>query len=774
MNAFRFLLAPLAASIALTIPGHGAGDVDFRKIAPKITKNVGELLERAHYSRRKLDDAVSKQLLKNYLERLDYNHLFFTQKDVDNFNAKYATTLDDDIMAGNVDPAIQIFKVFKERLEARVIKVKEGLNGKFEFKGERTVEMNRQKSPWPKDEADSDALWLDRLEGEMLDRTLMDDKAEPPAKVINRRYDQLLRNIREQGDEDVIATFLSVLSETYDPHSEYMSRSQLDSFNINMSLQLVGIGAVLTSEEGYAKIRELVPGGPADMDGRLKVGDRVAAVAQGESAYVETLDLKLDKVVEMIRGKEDTVVKLRVIPVGATDPAARKVIEIVRKKVKLKEQEAKAEIVDRILPDGTKQRLGWIILPSFYADMQHSGAEGAKSTTKDVLALLERLKKENIQGLVMDLRRDGGGSLEEAVNLTGLFIKKGPVVIARDSNGTENALRDKDPGVSYDGPMIVLTNKLSASASEIFAAALQDYNRALVVGDSSTFGKGTVQTMVELGNIMALSLSGRDGGNEAGALKLTIQKFYRVSGGSTQLQGVLSDIKLPSIWDSPDIGESALKAPMPFDTIRPAAYDKQERQLFKQELKQRSSGRVAADQEFQWIQDDIDRGRKRIAENKVSLNEKVRRAELEEDKARKEKIKGDRAKLPPANEIVYSVTLDNVAKPELEIKKEKKDESREPHAVNPDVKTPPDAKTPEIKKEEPKKDSEPKKDAEPKKISDDEDDEEEAEATPKVDPVRKETLNILTDLVDFTKKGPPATASTQPGGTAATVPERKQ
>lgn len=772
MNAFRFLLAPLAVSIGLSLPGHSAGEPDFRKIAPKITKNVGELLERAHYSRRKLDDAVSKQLLKNYLERLDYNHLFFTQKDVDGFNAKYATTLDDDIMAGNVDPALRIFAVFKERLESRVTKVKEALNGKFEFNGEQTVEMNRQKSPWPKDQADADQLWKARIEGEMLDRTLMEDKAEPPVKVITRRYDQLLRNIREQGDEDVIATFLSVLSETYDPHSEYMSRSQLDSFNINMSLQLVGIGAVLTSEEGYAKIRELVPGGPADMDGRLKVGDRVTAVAQGESAFVETLDMKLDKVVEMIRGKEDTVVKLRVIPVGATDPAARKVIEIVRKKVKLKEQEAKAEIVDRVLPDGTKQRLGWIILPSFYADMQHSGAEGAKSTTKDVLALLERLKKENIQGLVMDLRRDGGGSLEEAVNLTGLFIKKGPVVIARDSNGTENALRDKDPTVAYDGPMIVLTNKLSASASEIFAAALQDYNRALVVGDSSTFGKGTVQTMVELGNIMALSLSGRDGGNEAGALKLTIQKFYRVSGGSTQLQGVMSDIKLPSIWDSPEIGESALKAPMPFDTIRPAVYEKQERQLFKQELKQRSSGRVAADQEFQWIQEDIDRGRKRIAENKVSLNEKVRRAELEEEKSRKERIKNERAKLPAANEVVYSVTLDNVAKPELEIKKDKKED---PHAAKPDTKTP-DAKKeepkkePEVKKDEAKKDSEPKKDAAPAAKDEDEEDEE-AEA-PKVDPVRNETLNILIDLVEFTKKGPPATASTQPGGTAAS--ERKQ
>ena len=737
MNAFRFLLAPLAASIALTLPTYGGTDQDFRKIAPKIAKNVGELMERAHYSRRKLDDAVSKQFLKNYLERLDYNHLFFTQKDVDGFNAKYSTTLDDDIMLGNVDPALKIFELFKKRVEDRVAKAKELIGQKYDFTSDRTVEMNRQKSPWPKDEAEADQLWKDRIEGELLDRTLMDDKAETPVKVLNRRYDQLLRNLREQGDEDIIANFLSVLSETYDPHSEYMSRSQLDSFNINMSLQLVGIGAVLTSEEGYAKIRELVPGGPADMDGHIKVGDRVSAVAQGDSPFVETLDMKLDKVVEMIRGKEDTVVKLKVIPVASTDPAERKVIEITRKKVKLKEQEAKAEIVDRTMPDGTKLRLGWIILPSFYADMQHSGTEGAKSTTKDVLALLERLKKENIQGLVMDLRRDGGGSLEEAVNLTGAFIKKGPVVVAKDSNGRQNVLRDKDPLLAYDGPMIVLTNKLSASASEIFAAALQDYNRALIVGDSTSFGKGTVQTMVELGNVMALSLNGRENGNEAGALKLTIQKFYRVSGGSTQLQGVVSDIKLPSLWDSTDIGESALKGPMPYDTIDPVAYDKVERPLFKSELKVRSTGRVAADEEFQWIQDDIDRAKKRIAENKVSLNEKVRRKEVEEEKARKDSRTTERAKLKKQAETVYAVTLDNAAKPELELKKEKKDDKADAH-----------------------------KNGETKKPADDDDDDD-VEA-PRIDPIRNETLNILGDLIDYTKKGVPATAQAQP----ATDPAR--
>ncbi len=732
MNVLRCLIVPVFASLVFTPFARAGNDADFKKIAPKVAQTVGELLEKAHYSRRRLDDSVSRQLLKNYLERLDYNHLFFTQKDVDGFSAKYATTLDDSIMAGDLDPSVKIFDVYRKRVEDRVVVVKGLLGQSYDFSGTRTVELNRQKSPWPKDAAEADQIWKDRIEGELLDRTLMNDKVDPPAKIVLRRYDQLLRSLHEQSNEDVMAGFLSVLCETYDPHSEYMSRSQLDTFNINMILELKGIGAVLTSEDGYAKIRELVPGGPADLSGKLKVGDRIAAVAQGDSGFVETVDMKLDKVVEMIRGKEDTVVVLRVIPANATDPSARKVIEITRKKVKLKEQEAKAEIVDRKLPDGKTVRIGWIILPSFYADMQKSGSKDAKSTTKDILVLLERLKKENIQGLVMDLRRDGGGSLEEAVNLTGLFIKSGPVVMARDSNNRNSVLRDRDKTLVYDGPMLVVTNKLSASASEIFAAALQDYNRAVIVGDSTTFGKGTVQTMVELGNIIPLSLSGKSSGNEAGALKLTIQKFYRISGGSTQLQGVSADVKLPSLWDQADIGEVALKNPMPYDTIEPAVYDKWELPLFKAELKQRSTARVAADEEFQWVLEDMTRLKTRVAENKVSLNEKIRRAELDEDKGRKEKRTSERAKLTPANDVVYAVTLDNAAEPELQVKKEKK-----------------------IVKETTAKKTDKTADGE------DEDGELAAdEAAAKIDPIRNESINILKDLIELSRN-PPATASTE-------------
>lgn len=682
---------------------------------------VGRLLEQGHYSRKKLDDSMSKLLLKNYLESLDYNHLFFTQVDVDGFTKKYATTLDDDILLGNPEPAFTIYNVYKKRVEDRVAKVKELIGKTYDFKSDRTVEINRQKAAWPKDEAEADQIWRDRVENELLAEQLSKTEKNPVERI-TKRYDRLLRSLREQTREDVVKIFLSTLSQTYDPHSEYLSKSEMENFSINMRLSLVGIGAVLQSDEGYAKIMELVPGGPASKDGRIKVGDRVSAVAQGDKEFVDTVDMKLDKVVEMIRGKKDTLVRLQVLPVNATDPSVRKIIEIKRDEIKLKEQEAKAELVERTMPDGSVQKLGWIILPSFYADMDRSGSPNAKSTTKDVLALVNRLKQEGINGLVMDLRRDGGGSLEEAVNLTGLFIKRGPVVQAKDANGLPHVSRDKDSNIAYDGPMIVLTNRLSASASEIFSAALQDYGRAVVIGDSSTFGKGTVQTMLEIGRVMPFL----GGGNEAGALKLTIQKFYRIAGGSTQLKGVIPDIKLPSSTDHPEIGESAMKGPLQYDTIDPVPFERWSGALFKNELNTRSSARVAKDQEFKYIVEDKGLVQKRLDENRISLNLDKRKAEIDEEKARKESRKTARAKATPSAEKRFTITLDNVANPELEPFSEKKE-----------------SKPLAARLEE-----------------DDDGDDAEGDVPGKsVDAIRNETLNVLSDLIQL-NQGPKTAQAT--------------
>lgn len=699
----------------------------------QVAISVGQLLERGHYSRRKLDDELSRRLLTNYIESLDYNHLFFTQQDVDGFTKKYATSLDDDILLGNVNPAFEIYDLYAKRVEERIAKIKSLLTDKFTFNSNKTIALNRQKLPWPKDETEADQLWHDRIEGEFLQEKLNAHPIDPPVKVLTRRYNQFQRNLSEQTHEDVVKFFLNALAQTYDPHSEYMSKSDLENFNIQMRLSLVGIGAVLKSEDGYAKITELVPGGPAQVEGHLKVGDRITAVAQGDEEFLDTVGMKLDKVVEKIRGKEGTHVRLQVIPSHAADPSIQKVIEIVRDKVKLKDQAAKAELIETPNSDGTVQRLGWITLPSFYAEMENPSMPDAASTTSDVQRLLIRLKKENIAGLVIDLRKNGGGSLDEVIRLTGLFTKKGPVVQVKDANGNRRVQKTTQTPMIYDGPMIVLINRLSASASEIFAAALQDEGRALIVGDEHTFGKGTVQTMIEIGRYIPFLGSEN---NQAGALKLTIQKFYRIAGGSTQLHGVASDIHLPSLYDRSEIGEAALHDPLPYDEVPAASYDRYNGSLFAKQLRSRSQARVASSPEFKYIHEDLDMINKRIAENKISLNEAVRRGEIADEKARKAKRTAERAKRKEAPQKLYAITLDNSENPGLEPVKNEK----------------PVAKADESKEA---------KDLDNK----DPDDEEDADTNgkPEVDPVRNETLNILNDMVSLTH-APKTVSASKVGG----------
>ncbi len=435
------LSALIACSLALAIILPARPVLSAETDPGQISIAVGRLLEQAHYTRRKLDADLSKLFLKNYLEAIDYNHLFFTQKDIDAFNAKYATELSDDILLGNPNAAFEIWDVYSKRVEDRVAKVKELLKQDYTFTSDRTIQPDRTKAPWPADDAAADQLWRDRIEGELLQEKLIVHPVEPGLKVVTRRYNQLLKNLHDTSRDDVAKTFFSILAQTYDPHSEYMSKDDLTSFNILMRNSLVGIGAVLRSDEGYAKIMDLVEGGPAKMSGKLKVGDRISAVAQGSDEFVDVVDMKLDKVVDLIRGKKGTTVRMKVISAHSTDI---KVVEIVRDEVKLKEQDAKAELIELEDSNGQPRKLGWIRLPAFYADMEHPGPD-AKSTTKDVLILLNRLKQENISGLIIDLRNNGGGSLDEAVNLTGLFTKKGPVVQTKDSKWQHPRLQEPLP-----------------------------------------------------------------------------------------------------------------------------------------------------------------------------------------------------------------------------------------------------------------------------------------------------------------------------------------
>ena len=655
-----FLLAGLiAAAGLLPAPLVARGSVDPGQVAI----SVARWLEQGHYTREKLDEKMSAKFLQTYLTTLDYNKLYFTQGDIGEFEQKYSTTLGDSVLRGDLGPAREIFARFKQRVEDRVTKNKKLAQKKYGFDTSRTAEINRQEAPWPKNQEEADRIWQSRIEAELLKEELAELKLRPPQETVTRRYDQVLRNVREMEDDDVIKTFLSALAQSYDPHSEYLSPSDLENFQISMKLSLVGVGAVLSSEDGYAKVKEIVPGGPADRDGRLGVSDRIAAVAQGDEEFEDVVDMKLDKVVEKIRGRKGTVVRLLVIPSDATDPSKRKIIDIRRDEVKLKDQEAKAEVLDLGEQGGRPTRIGWITLPSFYANMENRGTP--KSTTQDVTSLLARLKREGIQGLIIDLRRDGGGSLEEAINLTGLFIPKGPVVQAKDSNGKITVSQDTNPDVTYSGPLMVLTNRLSASASEIFAAALQDYGRAVVLGDERTFGKGTVQTVLDLGRLMSpFSLGTAD----AGALKLTIQKFYRVRGGSTQLNGVESDIILPSLTDNSEIGEGSLKNRLAYDEVAPVkiADSMAATPLFLNDLRARSAARVAADPEFGYTLDDMHRVREKMDQNTISLNEQVRRKELVEDKQRKEGRDKERQSRGPALGVqAYELTLDDLSAPKL-------------------------------------------------------------------------------------------------------------
>src|SRR5438477_1039818 len=729
--SFRSLIALPATLLAAAII---ATPVLAKTDSGNVAMSVGRLLEEGHYTHQALNDEVSKKFLKTYLELLDFSHLFFTQQDVDMLTAKYGTSLDDDVLLGNLKPAYEIYDLYTKRVDDRVAKIKEQLTQPDDFKSNATIELSRQKAPWPKDEADADQIWHGRIESELLQEHLSEHPIEPGPKLIAKRYERLARNVHEEDKDEQVKLFLDALAQAYDPHSEYLSKADLKNFSINMGLSLVGIGAMLRTEDGYAKIESLVPGGPAQTDGRLKVGDRITAVAQGNGEFNDVRDMRLDKVVEQIRGKKGTKVRLLVIPADSPDPSKRKTVDLVRDEIKLKDQEARADIIIKKNENGEPVKLGWITLPSFYADMDRH----QKSTTKDVLQLLKRLKKENISGLIVDLRRNGGGSLEEAIALTGLFLKSGPIVQTKSSNGNIVVSSDPDPGIAYTGPMIVLTSRQSASASEIFAAALQDYGRAVIVGDKNTFGKGTVQTILEIGRFTSL-LGSRS--QEDGALKLTIQKFYRVAGGSTQLHGVASDIVLPTLSDLPEFGEGALKNCLPYDEVPKARYTKwtEGRGLFIDELKRRSEARVQVNPEFHYVMEDMDRLRKRLDENRISLNEDTRRAELNEDKIRKETRAKERLARQDEQMQMIRLTLDNVDKPNLQpilfpgkLAANKKNGNKVAPEAAPDA------------------DSE--SDSDSLGTNDD------GSKEPAIDPERDETLNILKDLVDLNRA--PTTAST--------------
>jgi len=628
----------------------------------EITRLTSRILEKSQFAHHPLDDELAGKFLDRYLDTLDGQHMLFLQSDVDEF-ARFKSTLAQATRRdGDSSPARVIFARYLERLDQRAAYVAELLRTeRFDFSNDERYSYDRKDAPRPANLTAAQQLWRLHLRSEYLQEKLSGKKEGEIAQILTRRCGRQAQTMRKLDDQTILGSYLNALAHVYDPHSDYMGHEEMQSFGALMNLSLVGIGASLQSDDGYCKIREIVPGGPAARSGQLKIGDRIVGVAQENGELTDLVDMPLPQAVELIRGKKGTTVRLTIIPAAAADDATRKTVSIVRDEIKLEDQQAKASVVDLPGEKGGTQRIGVIDLPGFY-----SGGPGNSepSATKDVARLLKKLKQESVTGIILDIRRNGGGSLDEAINLTGLFIPSGPVVQVRGPNGQVEVGTDDDGATLYDGPLLVLTSRFSASASEILAGALQDYGRALIVGDSSTFGKGTVQTIMPLAQIM--EREGFTPAEDPGALKTTISKFYRPSGKSTQIEGVESDLVLPSLTDIPEISESEMQNPLPWDTVSSALFASRDRVgPYLSTLRARSTQRIAKDPDFIELQKDREQLRRTREAKSISLNEAERRREKAELQARMEARKKERAARVSTQPSTYEITLKNVDAPGL-------------------------------------------------------------------------------------------------------------
>jgi len=621
----------------------------------EIGRTVGKIIEKNHYLQEPITPEMSQRWLSNYFLALDPMHLFFLQSDIDEFTAKYGNYLGDlllhtDNEENAISPAFEIFNRYMLRLDENVTLAEKLVNTKFDFTKDETFAIRTIKSPWITDEAASQAIWRSQVKYDLLNGRL--EKKAPSESVarISKRYASLLREGVEEDDMDVLELYLSALTHAYDPHSDYFQPDAAQDFNIQaIDHSVTGIGASLRQDDGYTVIEEIIPGGPADLDKRLQAGDRILAVGQGTSEPVDAVNMKLNRVVDMIRGLKGSVVRLVIAPTGTVDGAIHKEIVLKRDVVSIKDSLAKAHVIEHALPGGGTEKLGLIDLHDFY-----------KNTASDCAKLIQRLKQENVAGIILDLRSNGGGLLDQAVDLTGLFVNHEPVVQIRRSDGRIDALPSEDTMQIYDGPLLVMVNKLSASATEITAAALQDYGRAIIVGDQSTYGKGTVQTMVPLDQCMPIGFPSQP---SPGNLKLTVQKFYRIAGGSTQQKGVVPDIILPSVLDALKFGETTMQYYLPYDEVPKVPFDYLNlTSAYLPALREQSATRVAASPDFNYVRQDIAYYRKKVQDSSASLNEAVRLKEQDDQNALKAPKDKDLEARKSTRDKNLDLTLDMVDK----------------------------------------------------------------------------------------------------------------
>lgn len=653
-----------ALALALNATGFGTRVPDSGSEEANVTRLTARLLEGSQFSHHRLDNELAAKFLDRYLDALDGEHLLFLQSDVDKFDAFRPQLAEMTRQSGDTRPAHAIFARFLERLRQQVSYVTNLLQSEtFDFSGHDQYALDREHAPRPRNLAEAQQLWRQHLRFEFLQEKLADKKTEEIVHTLSHRYTRFQQTMSRFNSDAVIALYLNALAHVYDPHSDYLGHEQMESLSMAMNLSLFGVGATMQAEDGYCKVHEVMPGGPAARSGLLKPGDRIVAVAQGGGEPVDVVDLPLPQAVELIRGPKGTTVRLTLIPSGADD-STRKTVSLIRDEIKLEDQRVKARIVDLPRGIGGTRRVGVIDLPSFYESMDGAKGGSHESATEDVVRLLSKLKAQHVQGVILDLRHNGGGSLEEAITLTGLFIRKGPVVQTRAPSGRVTVDAHAPAVVAYDGPLVVLTSRFSASASEILAGALKDYGRALIVGDSSTFGKGTVQQIVPLAPIF--DRNGLSHRIDPGALKVTIRKFYRPDGSSTQLRGVKPDLVLPSLTDVRDIAESAMKDPLPWDAVAILQHDSLNRVWpYLEILRAKSTARLSSEADFVWLRDEVAQIRKNLETKSVSLNEAERRQEKLREQARADALKRERLACHETTPPTYEITVQNAVSPGL-------------------------------------------------------------------------------------------------------------
>lgn len=632
MNRSLFAVLAFLAGLLLQLPTLAITPKDTTQLKPKPVygkeaKMISYILTNSHFRKITFNDSLSSVVLDNYLKSLDPNKTYFTADDVKSFE-KYRNQIDDLTKTENVEPAFVIYNVFMERFKKRLDYVINTLVTKdFDYTVSEYYETDREKEPWCKNDAEVNDVWRKIVKSQALSLKLAGKAPEEIKKTLKERYERLEKYYtKEVNAEDVFGIYMNTITEAYDPHTNYLSPAAADRFKQSISLSLEGIGARLQTDNDHTKVVEVLPGGPAEKSNLIHPNDKIIAVGQGDSGeMVDVVGWRLDDVVKLIKGPKGTKVKLHILPAETGVNGMYQEITLTRDKIKLEDQQAKKSVIN-YQKDGKNLKLGVITLPSFYMDFEayQKGDPNYNSTTRDVQKLVKELQSEGMDGLVLDLRNNGGGSLTEAIDLTGIFIKNGPVVQVKSSTNEVQVGADDDPSIAYSGPLVVLTNRFSASASEIFAGAIQDYHRGIVVGES-TYGKGTVQTILDLKNFV------NEPSEEVGQLKLTFQKFYRVTGSSTQHKGVTPDVKLPSALDPEQFGESSSPSALPWDEIRGTLYQKtpvvNDRVIAG--LNRTYADRLKTDMTLSRFADETEEAKQSMKDTKISLNEADRKKEID-------------------------------------------------------------------------------------------------------------------------------------------------